>query len=122
MKHIKLFEQFINEQEMSKFVAFRIYSDYDNKNNMNTHMGQFAVPEEIAKKFISDFKLDPNDYNSLNSKSLKKLINELVSGKYLVDEWGKRDLMSTYSVEPWDKTFSKSTGLPLGDYTVIEVE
>ena len=122
MKHIKLFENFLNEQEVSKMVAFRVYGDWDYEHQMNSHMAQYAVPTGIAKKLIKKYKLDPNDLNLLKLNVLGKLNQELRKGNYFVDEWGIDELTPTYSVEPWDTSFSKATGLPLGDYTSVEID
>tara|TARA_R110001592_G_scaffold120545_3_gene324926 strand:- start:8054 stop:8461 length:408 start_codon:yes stop_codon:yes gene_type:complete len=129
MKHIKLFENFLNEQEVSKMVAFRVYADWDYEHQMYSHMAQYAVPGDVAKKLIKKYKLDPDDENQLKLKVLGKLSLELRKENYFVDEWGIDELSpatlpskrpKTF-LAPWDQSFSKLTGMPFQSFQIIDV-
>lgn len=116
MKHVKLFEAFLNEANGS-FYQFNVYSDWDKDAETITKLTVYAVPSNIAESAIKKYKWEVDDYNGMDEKKFRSLGWK----KYAIKEFGLDDLEVNWSITPWDEAFKKKAGF-YADENVIEIE
>lgn len=113
MKHIKLFEQFINES-LTVGTAIRAYSRFNRRLGEYTRMDQYWFNGNEADNIIKQFKLDPNDANYLTASDMNKFIKLAQNNHF--DEY--YDLSGGYSVPEYDLELQSKYG---DNYDVIEI-
>lgn len=99
MKHIKLFEQFVNEA-VENF-AVRVYSKYSKAKGLYSNMEQYQLTPDEMKKALSIFQVKDSSEEIFGDYTQFKKFNSLFDDNKF-SEYTTRDLQATWSIEPWD--------------------